>query len=239
MREEIAVVLNTLQPQLDSLKTEIIQCCRKTEDVETGLNDMHDRVMELEKDKETKDATIKLLIEENEDLRLKHDKLEAQSRKFNLRVRGLPVGAEKGHPTATIYVNNLLRELFKGKIKTEPEVEIAHRIGADKKTMIVRMQRYMAKEEILALSKKERTLNHGDMKLQFFPDLTSDMAKRISTFSKLREKLRDAGVKHGIIHPATLIMTVGGETRRFTDHEEALAFWNAAGKTGPQPPEPN
>ena len=40
--------------------------------------------------------------------------------KFNLRVHGLLIGAEKGNPTA--YMNNVMKELFKGKIRTEPVV---------------------------------------------------------------------------------------------------------------------
>lgn len=82
----------------------------------------------------------------------------------------------------------------------------------------------MAKEEILELSRKECTFKHGEIKLHFFPDLTSDMAKRRAKFGEIREKLRAAGVKHGIIHPATLIITHGKETRRFTDHQKAEAY---------------
>ncbi|CAL8394895.1 unnamed protein product [Boreogadus saida] len=89
--------------------------------------------------------------------------------------------------------------------------------------------------EILMLSSKERTLKYGEMKLQFFPDLTSDMAKRRATFGEIREKLRSAGVKHGIIHPATLIITLGNETRRFTHHKKAEAYLDAVEK----PPKPN
>ena len=64
------------------------------------------------------------------------------------------------------------------------------------------------------------------MKLQFFPDLKSDIAKRRATVGEIREKLRTASVKHGIIHPATLIITLGNETRRFTDHQKAEAYWH-------------
>ena len=73
--------------------------------------------------------------------------------------------------------------------------------------MIMRMQRYMVKEEILMLSKKKCTLRHGELKLQFYPDLMSDMTKWRAKFGAIREKLRTAGVKHGIIHPATLTIT--------------------------------
>lgn len=198
------------------------------DDVEKCLGSMDDCVSVLEENMKKCDMDVKQLYKENIELRDKLERLEAHSRKFNLRVNGLPIGVEKGNPTA--YMNSLVRELFKGKIGTEPVVEIAHRVGPGNKTMIMRMQRYMAKEEILALSKKERIFRYGETRLQFFPDLTSDMAKRRAKFGEIREKLRAAGVKHGIIHPATLIITHGSETRKFTDHQKAEAYWEAVDK---------
>lgn len=228
MKEEIAVALTTLQPQLNSLKGQMEECGRKLDGVEKGLGSMDERVSELEEDVKKCDVEVKQLYKENTELRDKLERLEAHSRKFNLRVHGIPISVEKGNPTA--YMNSLVKELFKGKIATEPTVEIAHRVGPGNKTMIIRMQRYMAKEEILALSKKERIFRHGGARLQFFPDLTSDMAKRRAKFGEIREKLRAAGVRHGIIHPATLIITHGSETRKFTDHQKAETYWETVDK---------
>ena len=113
---------------------------------------MEERVAALEENKMKYDVDTKQLHEENIELRDKLERLEAHSRKFNLRVHGLLIAAEKGDPTA--YMNNFMKELFKGKIKTDPVVEIAHSVGPGNKTMIMRMQCYMAKGEILMLSKK-------------------------------------------------------------------------------------
>lgn len=113
------------------------ECGRKLDGVEKGLNYMDEQVVALEEDKK-RDVDVKQLYKENIELRDKLERLEAHSRKFNIRVQCLPIGAEKGNPT--VYMNNLLRELFKGKIKTEPVVEIAHRVGPGNKTMIMRMQ---------------------------------------------------------------------------------------------------
>ena len=45
-----------------------------------------------------------------------------QNSYIHLRVHGRPIGAEKVYPTAHM---NLMKEPFKGKLKTEPVVEIA------------------------------------------------------------------------------------------------------------------
>lgn len=235
MREEIGVVLNKLQPQLDGLKEDISVCSRKVGNIEEALSDLDRRVMKLETANEQ-------LRKTNSELREKVESLESHSRRYNLRVFGLTKDAEKGNPTS--YMNNLFMELFKDKIQTEPVVEAAHRVGPQLKdgtrAMIVRMQRYRAREEILKVAKKERTMKHGERRLRIFPDLTADMAKQRSTFREVREKLRNAGVRHGIIHPATLIITVGtGQSKKFTDYREAEVFWDSVIKPGLQTPNPD
>lgn len=224
MKEENEVIVSALA----SLKMQVEKCVQTVNGVETGLNALESRVTALEESKKTDDIAtakaLKDLRDENTSLREKLEKQESHSRKFNVRVRGLSIGIEGRDPTA--YMNNLLAVLFKDKIKTEPIVEIAHRVGKENKTMIMRMQRYMAKEEILALSKKERTITYGEMKLQFFPDISTEMAKRRDAFGPVRKKLNDAKVKHGIIHPATLAITHGVVSKRFTEHEKAELYWN-------------
>lgn len=80
-------------------------------------------------------------------------------------------------------------------------------------------------------------LKHGDMILQIFPDLTSDMAKQRAAFQGMREDLRRAGVRHGIIHPAMLIITAEtGQSRKFTDYRDAENYWESVIKPGLRPP---
>lgn len=228
MREEIGVVLSKLQPQLDDLKENISECSRKVGNIEETLSDLERRVTKLE-------TVNEQLRKTNSKLREKAERLESDSRKCNLRVFGLTKDVEKGNPTS--YMNSLFKEMFKGKIQTEPAVEVAHRVGPQLKdgtrAMIVRMQRYRAREEILTVAKKERTMKYGERNLRIFPDLTADMAKQRATFREVRENLRNAGVRHGIIHPATLIITVGtGHSKKFTDYREAEVFWDSVIKPG-------
>ncbi|KAA8581176.1 hypothetical protein FQN60_002757, partial [Etheostoma spectabile] len=65
---------------------------RRCADVELGLSGMHDRINEAER-------ACKDLQKENKELRDKSEKLENQSRRFNLRVFGLDKDLEKGNPT--------------------------------------------------------------------------------------------------------------------------------------------
>uniref|UniRef100_A0A3B3C4J3 L1 transposable element RRM domain-containing protein n=1 Tax=Oryzias melastigma TaxID=30732 RepID=A0A3B3C4J3_ORYME len=163
------------------------------------------------------------LRKENKALKEKADRMEDRSRKYNIRILGVTTDVEKGNPTS--YMSALLEELFKDKIQRAPEVEAAYRTGPKNKSghrvMIVRMHRLTAREEILRAAKKERKFDFQGMTLRFFPDLTAEIVKARDSFREVRAKLWKAGVRHGIIHPATLILTFRGETKKFMDHQAA------------------
>ncbi|KAK7944954.1 hypothetical protein WMY93_000682 [Mugilogobius chulae] len=216
IREEINAAMEKLQPQLDNLKEDLNECTTKLFALETSLSSMESRISDLEKANEE-------LGKENKDLKDKADRMEDRSRKYNIRILGIPIDAERGNPTS--YVSALLKEHFKDKLQYAPEVEIAHRTGPVNKSgqriMIVRMLRLAAREEILRIAKNEKEFVIRGMKLRIFPDFTAETAKARASFREVRNKLWSAGVKHSIIHPATLILTFKGETKKFNDHQHA------------------
>uniref|UniRef100_A0A673B6A9 L1 transposable element RRM domain-containing protein n=1 Tax=Sphaeramia orbicularis TaxID=375764 RepID=A0A673B6A9_9TELE len=194
-------------------------CNKRIGVLEDALSSMDSRIIHLEKANER-------LCKENNTLKEKAELLENHSRKYNVRILGLTTDAEQGNPTG--YVSILLKEMFGDKLQLMPEVENAHRIGpmtkSGQRAMIVRMQRLVMREEILRVARKEKVFEARGMKLRFFPDLTANTAKARASYREVRNKLWNAGIKHGIIHPATLVLTFRGETRRFTDNVAAETY---------------
>ena len=78
-----------------------------------------------------------------------------------------------------------------------------------------------------------RMLEARGMRLRIFPDLMSDMAKKVPVFMKY-ERLTSSGVKHGIIHPTTLIITFREESKKSTDHLVTEAYWKEVIELGLQ-----
>lgn len=222
MREEISVVVT----KLDTITEDISACARRLDEVDETLSKMDSRITALEKACES-------LRKTNAELKDRAERLETHSRKYNLRVLGLPAEIEKGNPIN--YMNTLFKELFKDKLMAEPEVEIAHRIGPEKtsgRAMIVRLRKFLIKEEILKVVKRERVLQSRGMKLRIFPDLTTEMAKKRASFWEIRGKLKSTAVRHGIIYPATLILTFKGETKKFTEPSEAETYYKTVIEPG-------
>ena len=220
IREEIGAAFDRFQPQLDALKVELDTCGQKLGEMEEGLVGMDDRVAAVEAAHET-------LMKENNELKDKIEKMEIHSRKLNLRVFGLKSDIEKGNPTA--FMTNFFKEVFRGELTCEPAVEIAHRVGpvhsVKPRPMIVRMQRYLAKEAILKLARNKREVLFQDMRVKIFPDITPEISRRRAQFSDIRMKLRKAEVRHGLLFPATLIVTYNGQTRLYKDCNEAETFY--------------
>lgn len=215
MREELDDAINRLQPQLNIVKAEVAKSANKICEMEDSLCSLDNRITKLES-----------LRKDNNELKEKSERMESHSRKHNIRVIGLTSGVEKGNPTS--YMSVLLKELFRDKLQLEPEVEVAHRVGSVDKSgqraMIVRMQRLVVREEIVRIAKEERVLEARGMKLRFFPDISAEMARVRASFRDVRTKLWSAGLKHGIIHTATLILTFRGDTKKFTNHLSAETY---------------
>lgn len=227
IREEINVAIDKLQPQLDAIKKEVTECSSKVAAIEEALNQMETRVTALETAKER-------LCKENTILKEKAERLENHSRKYNIRILGLTQDIEKGNPTS--YVSALLSDLFRGKLQSAPEVENAHRVGpvptSGQRVMIVRMHRLATREEVLRIAKRDKVFEIRGMRLRIFADLTAETVRARARFHDVRSRLWSAGVKHGIIHPATLILTFKGQTEKFTDHLAAEKYFETVIKLG-------
>lgn len=222
MREEISVVVT----KLDAITEDISACIQRLDAVDETLSEMDGRITVLE-------TACESLHKANAALKEKAERLETQSRRCNLRVFGVPDEIEKGNPTS--YMNSLFKELFKDKLMAEPEVEIAHRTGTARvggRPMVVRLRKFSIKEEILKVVKGERVLHSRGMKLKIFPDLTTEVARKRASFWEIRGKLKNAAVRHGIIHPATLILTFKGETKKFTEPSEAETYYKTVIEPG-------
>lgn len=221
MREELDEAINRLQPQLNAVKEQVLGCATKIGEIEASLCSFDSRITKLE-------GANERLRKDNDELKEKTERLESHNRKYNVRVMGLTSDVEKGNPTS--YMSQLLKELFSDKLQLVPGVEVAHRVGSKsnvtsgQRVMIVRLQRLVERDEIVRIAKEERVLEVRGMKLRFFPDISTEMAKIRASFRDMRKKLWSAGVKHGIIHPATLILTFKGDTKKFSNHLAAETY---------------
>lgn len=230
IREEISTLraefIAELRSSHERLTTSINSLNSKVRDIETAATDMDRRIAELE-------TTCKTLDSENRRIKEKMDDLENRSRRNNLRIIGIPEGAEGSQPT--MFMESFFTELFgASKLPSPPEIERAHRApipkpqpGAQSRPMLVRFLRFQAKEEILRLSRQQGQLLYKNSRVHIFPDLSAELRNRRNEFKSVKLKLHEAGLKFRMQYPARLIFSFDGSAHKFDSAAEASSFLNA------------
>ncbi len=228
VREEIATGLETnlkpIKDELSKIKLKVTSCLDKVDSLEAAANEAETRLSKLEHENKT-------LAAEVSSLKQKADSLENQSRKFNLRILGLPEGLEQGRPTSS--VNNMLCELFdQADLGPLPPANITHCIGGKDKAprcMITRLYSFEVRQRVIRLATERRKqpdgLKYRGRKISIFPDLTADQRKQQAVFDEIRAILRKTGIRYGVAYPAKLLITFGNRTHVFLTSSEAMDFY--------------
>lgn len=157
--------------------------------------------------------------------------LQDRSRRSNLRLLGLPEGAEKDDPVG--FLKRSLPTWIPSLAGKEIEIERAHRVYSRASTdhpkprvFLFKLLRYNDRNLILNEARRHGPVktNDGAM-LSFFPDFSPATAKKRSSFTVIKKELKDAGLQNFLLYPATLkIVLKNGETKLLYSPEEARQF---------------
>ena len=153
--------------------------------------------------------------------------LETRSRVNNLRLVGLPEGAEGENPCS--FLEKWIPEVL--NVATVPVViERAHRIGpmrdstAPPRTVIMKFLNHKDKQAVIAATRAKRDIRYKDQQVRFYSDLATGIHQLRKQFDPVRQELRNLGIRHGVIHPARLLVTHKERTYTFKTPAEAQEF---------------
>lgn len=221
LKEDMGTRFNSLDLKLHLVQTALADHATRITDLEGGTNDHETRIADLERRCEE-------LTEANKTAKRKLIDLENRSRRSNIKITGLPEKAEKGNPTQ--FVAEFLPQLlgtsnFPGGLK----LDRAHRIGAQPpsarpRTMIVKIHHFPEKEKILKLARLQSPLSLNGVRISIYPFFSPEVSEQRRAFDGAKKKLRDAGIKHGLLFPARLIFSHGTELKIFQKPADAEAF---------------
>ncbi|KAL1282855.1 hypothetical protein QQF64_001658 [Cirrhinus molitorella] len=164
--------------------------------------------------------------------------LQDRSRRSNLRLIGLPEGAEKDDPVG--FLKRSLPTWLPSLAGKEIEVERAHRVytrmssdRAKPRVFLFKLLRYMDRELILRAARLHAPVKSSDgATLSFFPDFSPVTAKRRSAFASVRKEMREVGIQNFLLYPATLKVILNqGEPKMLYSPEEARVFLRSLSPT--------
>ncbi|KAF7652426.1 hypothetical protein LDENG_00097290 [Lucifuga dentata] len=92
--------------------------------------------------------------------------------------------------------------------------------------MVVRLHYYSDKEKILQVSRNKGDLKFKGTRVHIFPDMSAELSRCRAAFTPLKAKLRRAGVRYALYHPAELRVTFNGAACSFKTPAEAEDFFS-------------
>lgn len=220
-------IISTLAAQFSADRARIDSHDQAIQGIETSMNDMQNRLMELEN-------TCSSLKKENEVLKLKTDELENHSRRNNIIITNLPEKAEGSRPKS--FLAECLKEVFRPDTFPTPlAVDRAHHINVRRRNqdaprpLIARIHHYQNKE-LLKLAREKGRLIYRGTGIHIFPDYSPEVSQKRAAFSEVKSLLRSAGYSYRMFFPAKLqVMDKHGQKITFSTREDVKAFLAGAG----------
>lgn len=220
MEGDMNTRFDTLDSKLHLVQASLAEHTTRITDLECCASDYETRITSLERRHEE-------LMGMNKATKSKLIDLENRSRRSNIKITGLPEKVERGNPTQ--FVADLLPQILgPDSFPSVLKVDRAHRTGPTSLTrpriMIAKIHHFPEKEKILKLARLQSPLFYNGARISIFPDFSPEISELRRAFDGAKKKLRDAGVKHGILFPARLILTFGAEQKIFLKPADAEAF---------------
>lgn len=222
MKAEFSSRFDGVMTALENVRKEVSDCAERVSQAELRISSAEDDVASLRTKLHTLEAKHKTLEDKVLDL-------EARSRRNNLRLVGLPEGAEGRDPCS--FLEKWIPEaLNKVALQSSVVLERAHRIGplrdnkTPPRTLIMKFLNYKDKLAVTEAARAKKEIKYKDQQVRFYPDLAEGIQKMRKQFDPIRKELRNLGIRHGLIHPARLLITYEGKTCTLKTPQEAQDF---------------
>lgn len=218
MKMDVSSKFDKVVESIEGLRKEMNDCTRRVSQTETRISEADDKIEILRAKVNTLESNAKALEDQVMDL-------EARSRRNNLRLVNLPEGAEGQDPC--VFLEKWLPEI----LGTEAVViERAHRIGPKRdsitppRTLIMRFLNYRDKQVVFAAAWANKDIRFQNQQVRLYPDTAAGLHQLRKQFDLVRAELRKLGLRHGVAHPAKLLVTYKDQTHSFSTAAAAREF---------------
>lgn len=224
MKTEFSHKFDGIFTAVESIRKDIMDCSERVTQTEVRISSTEDDVTELR-------AKIKSLEEKNKTLGEQVLDLESRSRRSNVRLVGVPEGAE-GADVCGFLESWIPEALDLAPLRGTFTIERAHRLGPRRdhstksapRTLIMKFLNYKDKEAVMRAAKTKRQILYKNQPVRFYQDVAAEMHKKVKTFGEARRQLQLLGLRYGIIHPGRLIVTYKDRSHIFNNAKEAEVF---------------
>lgn len=209
--------------QLEDIKGEIVKTNLRLDEAEARIVGAEERLQNVEE-------MIEEMLKLQEHLQRKLIDQEGRSRRANVRIYGVPEGAE-GKPGLMIpFVEKLIRENLDISDAKDLQIERAHRAlapqppaGAHPRSIVIRFLSYRMKEEVLKRAWQNKGFMWNNCKISLDHDYAPEILAKRKEFAETRRVLKENNIRFQTPYPARLRVFFDEGIKTYATVEEATS----------------
>ncbi len=222
--------LRELREDIQATNKSVKELREELEAIATVAKQTRDRVDSVQAAAREDRRTVTDLRNQLEQLTEKMTDMEDRSRRNNVRLVGLPEGAEGSNAAGFLRVN--LSKWIPSLKGHDIEIDQAHRVydggrGSDRpRTLIFRVLRWHDRSEILKGARQAYPVKcaQNNVTLLFFPDFSPATTIRRKAFNPVLKKMTALGLQPFLTYPAVIKLRHKGEQKSFDSPQKAEDF---------------
>lgn len=224
LRKEHAEAADDNKKALTRVENNLKELMGRTTALEQRAEHMEERVGNVEDRTTRLERSTAYLLHQTAKLSVRGDDFESRMRRNNIRIHGIPEGAEKDDTIGFV------TDLIKSEIENTDDIRIerAHRSlvakpkdsTAPPRAIIVRFLDYRVKEYVMRQAWKQKTTYEGQT-IYFNQDYTTEVQRKRKQVRDVIKKLKEKNVKAQSPYPAQLKVFFNSGVKTFSTLMEA------------------
>lgn len=210
--------------QFEELKGDLAGLTKRLDETENRIEHVEERMQISE---EAASEMLKLYVR----LEAKLTETESHNRRENLRIYGVPEGAEKDSTSMLTFVENLLREgLHLTEEVGDLGIQRAHRslgpqppAGSPPRSIVVKLLSFRMKEMLLQKTWQAKGFKWRDSQVNVDHDYPPSIIAKRREYAEVRRALKEKQVKFQTLFPARLRVMYEDGTKIYDSASEAAA----------------
>ncbi|KAK7909674.1 hypothetical protein WMY93_014358 [Mugilogobius chulae] len=222
-RTSLKIILNELRGFRQEIKAEFAKTNKRLDEAESRIEGNETKLQDIEE-------AVSAMLRVQEQLQEKLIDQECRSTRENIRIYGIPEGAEGSARGMVVFIENLLRENLGIPVTTEMHIERAHRAlgpqpppNAKPRSIIVRFQSYRMKEEVIRLAWQKKGFSLDNHKISLDHDYAPAILSKRKEYAEARHTLKENKIRFQTLYPARLRVHYDGGQVTYETVEEATA----------------
>ena len=227
----LEILLQELRGFRQESKEQLITIKEEIKKANARINEVEERLEKTEERTQNTEEVVVELLKLHVRLEDKLTDLESRSRRENVRIYGVPEGAEKDADSMITFVETLLREgLGLDDNGADLQIERAHRAlgpqppeSAPPRSIVARFLSFKMKESVLRKAWQQKGFVWREKRINLDHDYPPAILRKRREYTEVRRALKEEGVPFQTLFPARLRVRYKEGSRTYDSIEEATA----------------